>query len=163
MVFARNTNWIPVLGWPLSGPKVRSPDSGTIHRPRGWGRGYPRPRVTCPLTSSVNHLSPCGLGTIAETSVHSFCVETPRARHLSYLGFSVAASGYQVSCAQTPAPWLELSHLTLADGPGWVRGCTGPMGAPTQPQLSRAGPSLASNFCSDLEPVLKWTWARWLV
>lgn len=93
----------------------------------------------------------------------TFCVEIPRARHLSYLGFSVAASGYQVSRAQTPTLWLELPHLTLADGPGWVRGCTGPMGAPTQRQLSRVGPSLASNFCSELEPVLKWTWARWLV
>lgn len=44
--------------------------------------------------------------------VHSFCVEIPRAQHLSYLGFSVAASGYQVSRAATL--WLELPHWQMA-------------------------------------------------
>ena len=39
-------------------------------------------------------------------------------------------------CPQTPGLWPELSHLTVVDGSGWVRGCTGRVGVSTQLQQS---------------------------
>lgn len=80
---------------------------------------------SCPLTRSQNHLSPCGpRAQLQKHPVFAYpcCVETPRAQCSSCTP-PPPQCGLWAQWLNVPkqlVSGLSLSHLMLADGPGWV-------------------------------------------
>lgn len=106
-----NTSLTPGTGWLLSGPQeVRSHDSQEFTGQGGWAVSSVA-LCDIPVTSSVSHLSPYGLGTIAETRLFiHFMLQLSEPSTCSSWVFR--ASGYQVlPRAQTPTLWPKLPHL----------------------------------------------------